>query len=106
MFYSGRAMLWSSLVVGEDVITAICGVANASYFAGYCRNGVRERGRRLAAAALVLVNLAAVGEAGFSQGLVWWQDAALSPPVWVLARVPLLLATALVSAIVLRRTVG
>jgi hypothetical protein len=50
------------------------------------------------------VNLAALGEATLSQGLYWWwQEGALSPGAWVLARLPLLAATALVSLIVLRR---
>jgi hypothetical protein len=96
-------MVWSLLVVGEDVATGACGVGNAAYFAGYCRSA-QGWSRRLAAGALALVNVAAMGEAMLSQGLYWWwQEGALSPGAWVLARLPLLAATALVSLIVLRR---
>jgi hypothetical protein len=96
-------MWWPLVVIGEDVATGACGLGNAAYFAGYCR-AARGWSRRLAAGALGLVNLSAVGEAALSQGLYWWwQEGALSPGAWVLARLPLLAATALVSLIVLRR---
>src|SRR3989304_1048810 len=86
--------------------TAGCGLLNAGYFAGYWwrRNG--RRGRRLGAAALLLVNVAAVGEAGFSQGLFLLQQGfigTLSPGEWALLRLPLFAATLLISLIILRR---
>ena len=99
-------MVWSLVVVAEDIATGACGLGNALYFAGYCR-GAAGWSRRLAAGALALVNVAVLGEALLSQGLYWWwQEGALSPGAWVLARLPLLVATALVSAIVLRRVMS
>ena len=96
----------SGLVVAQDVGTAGCGLLNAGYFAGYWwrRNG--RRGRRLGAAALALVNMAAVVEAVFSQGLFWSQQGfigTLSPGEWALLRLPLFAATLLISLIILRR---
>lgn len=99
-------MAWSLIVVAEDVLTGACGLGNAGYFGGYCR-ATAGWSRRLAAGALALVNVAVLGEALLSQGLYWWwQEGALSPGAWVLARLPLLIATALVSAIVLRRVMS
>lgn len=103
MFYSASEMFWPLVVLSEDVATGACGLGNAAYFAAYGRAS-HDWSRRLAAFALVLVNLAALGEAALSQGLYWWwQEGALSPGAWVLARLPLLAATVLVSLIVLRR---
>jgi len=96
-------MVWPLLIVAEDAATGACALGNAAYFAGYCR-AARGWSRRVAAGALALVNVAVLGEAMLSQGLYWWwQQGALSPGAWVLARLPLLVATALISVIVLRR---
>ncbi len=92
------------LVVAEDLATAACGLLNAGYFIDYWwrRNGARSR--RIGAAALALVSVAAVTEALFSQGLFWSQRGGWPPlPVWALVRAPLLIATAFVSVLVLRR---
>ena len=103
-------MAWTALLVGEDLATGACGVVNAGYFAGYWwrRNG--SRGRRIGALALVLVSVAVVVEAAFSQGLYWSAEGAtLAAPsigVWVLVRAPLLLATALITAIIARRVLS
>ena len=104
-------MDFSGLVVAQDVGTAGCGMLNAGYFAGYWwrRNG--RRGRRLGAAALALVNAAAVAEAIFSQGLFWSQRGVIAqdlfgPGVWALLRLPLFVATMLISAIILRKVLS
>jgi hypothetical protein len=98
----------AGLVVAQDLATAACGLLNAGYFVGYWwrRNG--SRGRRVGAAALALVSVAAVVEALFSQELFWSQQGAvslsqLSPGVWALVRLPLFVATVFISIIILRR---
>ena len=97
-----------SLIVAGDLATAACGLLNASYFIEYWwrRNGAGNR--RIGAAALALISVAAVVEALFSQGLFWSQQDGWilgQPPlvVWALVRIPLLVATAFVSLLVLRR---
>lgn len=96
------------LVVAQDVATAAYGLLNAGYFAWYWRLPSVSRGRRLAAAVLAMVSVAAVVEAVFSQGLFWSQQGALalpqlSPGIWALLRLPLLVATASISIVILRR---
>jgi hypothetical protein len=96
------------LVVAQDVATAACGLLNAGYFVRYWRLSSGSRGRRLAAAVLATVSAAAVVEALFSQGLFWSQHGAvmlaqLSPGLWALLRLPLLVATASISIVILRR---
>jgi hypothetical protein len=95
-------------VLVEDAATAASGVFNAGYFARYWLRARETRARRIGAAALVLVGLAAVVEALFSQGMLRFHDELLalgdlSNGLWVLARVPSLLATAFITGIVLRR---
>ncbi len=96
----------SGLVTAADLATAACALLNAGYFARRWTRSEDAR-RRIAALALVLVSLAAVVEAGFSLGLYWSARGALafdpSDALWALWRLPLLVATALVSALVLRR---
>ncbi|MCH8850183.1 MAG: hypothetical protein IIC89_05090 [Chloroflexi bacterium] len=101
-------MDFSVLVVALDLGTAICGLVNAGYFARYWwrRNG--SRARRMGAAALTLVSAATVVEALFSQSLFWpdrgsSMDGQTSAALWALARLPLLLATLFISAIIARR---
>lgn len=98
----------AGLVVAQDLGTAACGLLNTGYFIGYWwrRNG--SRGRRIGAAALAMAGAAAVVEALFSQGLFWSQQGVvslsqLSPGVWALVRLPLFVATAVVSIIIVRR---
>jgi hypothetical protein len=97
----------TGLVVAQDLVTAGCGLLNASYFAGYWWRPNAPRGRRVSALALVLVSLAAAVEGAFSQGLFWSQHGTLpgelSPEAWAFARLPLLLATLFVSLLILRR---
>jgi hypothetical protein len=96
------------LVVGEDLMTAVSGSFNLAYFAEHAWNGSLGRDRRIAAVTLALVGGAAVIEAAFSQALFWFQPqlisfGELSVGVWALVRLPLLVATLLVSILVLRR---
>lgn len=98
----------SGLVVAQDLSTAVCGILNAGYFARYWWRANGQRARRLGAAALVLVSVAAVSEAFFSQALFraqrgLWPLDLLSPAVWVLVRLPLFAATAFISILILRR---
>jgi hypothetical protein len=95
-------------VLGEDLMTALSGSFNAAYFAEHAWRGALSRNRRIAAWTLALVGGAAVIEAAFSQALFWWQPhlvslGEVSFGVWALVRLPLLIATLLVSALVIRR---
>ena len=101
---------FNGVILGQDVATAACGLLNAGYFAEYAWRGDSTNGRRAGAAALTLVSIAAVIEAIFSQALFWSQREALSPDIlspgiWALVRVPLLLATVAISLIIIRRLV-
>ncbi len=100
-------MSLAAVVAMQDVGTALCGLLNAGYFAGYWwRPGPRSR--RIGAGALSITSAAAVVEALFSQGLFWSQREALwfdqvSSGMWVLTRLPLFVATVLIAIIVMRR---
>ena len=101
---------FNGLILGQDVATAACGLLNAGYFAEYAWGGDSANGRRAGAVALTLVSIAAVIEAIFSQVLFWSQREVLSPDIlspgiWALVRVPLLLATVAISSIIIRRLV-
>jgi hypothetical protein len=89
------------LIIGQDVATAGFGLANAGYFAGQAAIRTGRRARRIAAAVMVLVSLAALSEAGFSQAVLWLGE----PPgaAWALARLPLLAATASLSVLIARK---
>ncbi len=94
----------SGLIIGQDITTALFATLNAGYFGGYWWRTTAARGRRIGAAALMLVSAASVVEAMFSQGLLWSQhDDVFSYGFWALLRLPLLVATLLISAIILRR---
>jgi hypothetical protein len=100
----------TGLIMAQDLATAACGVFNAAYFGRYAWMR-RARARRLAAIAMALVSLAALVEAGFSQGLLWSQtggplEGVVSFEGWALLRLPLLAATAFVSLLVWRRLQG
>ena len=88
-------------------LVPVIALVNAGFFGAQVGDVDAPRARRLAAAALLLWSVATVAEATFSQALLWertglWAGA-LSPEAWALARLPLLLATALITLIVLRR---
>ena len=98
----------AGFVLVEDVATAVSGAFNAGYFARYWLRRSERRAKRRGAFALVLIGLAATTEALFSQGLLHLHDQLvalgdLSDAIWALARLPLLLATAFITTIVLRR---
>jgi hypothetical protein len=97
----------TGLIMAQDLATAVCGAFNAAYF-GHHAWVRRARARRVAATAMALVSLAALVEAGFSQGLLWSQSGGpvedlVSYEGWALLRLPLLAATAFVSLLVWRR---
>ena len=97
----------AGLVVGQDVTTAVLGALNAGYFGGYWWRSSGTRGRRIGAAALAWLSVATVVEALFSQGLFWSEPTGLvSNEAWALLRLPLFLATFLISAIIARRLAG
>ena len=97
----------SGLVIGQDVATALFGALNAGYFGGYLWQTTSRRSRRIGATALTLVSCASIVEAAFSQGLFWSQRGDLfSSGLWALLRLPLLAATLLISAIIVRRTLA
>ena len=97
-------MQLAGLIVAEDLATAACGLLNAGYFIDYWWRRSEARSRRIGAAALALMSAAAVTEAVFSQGLFWSARDGWPPlAVWAFARLPLLVATAFVSVLVLRR---
>ncbi len=98
-------------ILAEDAATAASGLFNAGYFARYWLRASERRARRTGAAALVLIGVAVTLEAAFSQGLLHLHDQLvalgdLSDGVWALARLPLLLATAFITVIVVRRIVS
>lgn len=96
------------LVVAQDGATAAFALFNGAYFLDYWwrRAGARGRPRRVGALAMLLVSGAALAEVAFSQALLWWRHGAfpeLSVGGWALVRLPLLVATAFVSLLILRR---
>jgi hypothetical protein len=97
------------LVLAQDIATAACGSFNAIHFLGYWLGRDTARSRRVAAAALTVINAAVVVESLFFLALYWthrWQgsiDLFLSPPVWISARTLLLLGAAFISALILRQ---
>ena len=98
----------AALVFAQDVATALSGLFNAGYFGRYWVRASNRRSKRAGAAALVLIGLATAFEAAFSQGIVRFHDqfvalGSASDGVWALARLPLLIATAFITAIVIRR---
>jgi len=98
-----------ALVVAQDLTTAACGILNAFYFLHYWLRRRSSLRRRLAAAALVSVNASLVVESLFFLALYasWhWRQAAepfLRPPLWLPARLPLLIGAAFISVLVLRQ---
>jgi hypothetical protein len=93
------------VILLEDLATAASGLFNAGYFARYWVRAYETRARRTGAAALFLVGTAVAVEAACSEAIIWWRDSllALGDVAWALARLPLLVSTAFITVIVLRR---
>lgn len=95
---------WRALALGEDLATALCGAFNAVYFLHFVWNRPEEgSGRRVAAAALALVNLGALAESLAIFLLVLLSPPAPSPLTWVLIRALPFAGTAFISLLILRR---
>jgi hypothetical protein len=97
-----------ALVLVQDIVTIACGGFNAAYFSTrWTERGARPS-RRVAAAALALLNAAIAVESVFFLALYWtyrWQgalDRFFWPPAWLSARLLLLVGTAFISALILR----
>jgi hypothetical protein len=97
------------LVVAQDGATAVCAGFNSAYFSLLGLQGDGPRARRVAAAALAVLNAAIVVESLFAQALFWAHrsgaslDTLLSPGPWLAARFLLFLAAALITFLILRR---
>lgn len=96
---------WRALALGEDLATALCGAFNAVYFLHFTWNRPQERAaRRVAAAALALVNLGALAEGlSFFTLLILLSPPVPSPLTWVLIRALPFAGTAFISLLILRR---
>jgi hypothetical protein len=99
----------ATIILAQDLATALSGAFNAGYFARYLLRGYwlrasERRAKRTGSFALVLLGAAALAEAAFSQGLFAAGD--LPTGIWALARLPLLLATAFITTIILRRVLA
>lgn len=96
-----------ALVLLQDIVTVAFGAFNATHFASRCLEGEVHR---IAAAALTLLNVAIVLQTAFFLALYWsfrWQgglDRFFWPPAWLAARALLLLATAFITALILRQS--
>ena len=98
-------------MVALDAATAVCGLLNAVYFTSYWQRRDGSKGRRIAAGVLVMVSVAGVMEALFSEGMFWSQHGSawlnpLSPGIWALLRLPLFAATVSISITVLRKVLS
>lgn len=97
------------LVVAQDAATAACAGFNSAYFSLLWLRGDGSQPRRVAAAALAVLNAGIVIESLFAQALFWAHrsgaslDALLSPGPWLAARFLLLIAAALITVLILRR---
>jgi hypothetical protein len=91
------------MIVAQDLATAAGATLNGAYFARYGLSPGQGRARRLGAFALVLVSAGALLESAASQALLWARAAELSTEAWALVRLPALVATLVISLIVLRR---
>lgn len=97
------------LVTAQDVATAACAGFNSAYFSLLWLQGDDSQPRRVAAAALAILNAAIVVETLFAQALFWTYrsgaslDTLLSPGPWLSARFLLLIAAALITILILRR---
>jgi hypothetical protein len=86
----------------QYVITILSSIFNAGYFLSYRSP---QRRRRLGAQALAGVSLALVVESIFAlvEKAEWAGDLSLEPNLWFVVRLPILLSSVLISALILRQ---
>jgi hypothetical protein len=86
----------------QYVITVLSSTFNAGYFLSYRSS---QRRRRLGAQALAGVSLALVVESIFAlvEQAEWAGDLFLQPSLWFVVRLPILLSSVLISALILRQ---
>jgi len=96
---------WQALALGEDLAIALCGAFNAAYFLHFLRNSSGKRpSRRVAAAALALMNLGAMVESlAFFTLIILLSPLTPSFLTWALIRALPFVGTALISLLILRR---
>jgi len=96
---------WQALALGEDLATALCGAFNSAYFLHFLWSHLEERpSRRVAAAALALVNLGALAESiSFFALVILLTPPTPSPLTWALIRALPFAGTAFISLLILRR---
>ncbi len=100
---------WEAVVVGLDSLTAVCAALNLTYFL-YRLGRRREEtaSRAVAAFALALVSLGALGESLFFLALLTVHPAGSLPIAlpWALVRVLPLAGAGLITILILRRLVA
>ncbi len=100
------ASAWGTVVVGLDSLTAACAALNLTYFLyRLARRREETAPRAVAAFALALVSLGAMGESLFFLALLTAHPAG-SPPIalpWALVRVLPLAGAGLITILILRR---
>jgi hypothetical protein len=99
---------WRAVAIALDAATALCATLNLAYFLERLLTG-RERAPRRRAAVLVLtlISFAALLEAAFLlSSAVSAAGPAFAAPQWTLVRAVGFVATACLSALVIRRLAG
>ncbi len=104
------ASAWEAVVVGLDSLTAACAALNLTYFLyRLARRREETAPRAVAAFALALVSLGAMGESLFFLALLTAHPAGSPPPIalpWALVRVLPLAGAGLITILILRRLVA
>lgn len=96
------------VALGQSVVTALSSGFNTAYFWAYRSP---QRGRRLAALVLAVVNLALLLESLYVVGWAllagedWWRSFFLDPRWWLAARLLAALGALLISGLILRQIV-
>lgn len=100
------------LVLIQGLLTVICAGFNSVYFWRYQRRLFLVRRKRVAATTLSGLNGGIALESGYSAALYilhrWWglEETLLAPLPWLGARLLLLLATGLITALIIRQEWG
>lgn len=98
-----------ALVLAQDIVTIVCGAFNATHFASRLLDG---EAHPAAALTLALLNVAVVLQTAFFLALYrayQWHgalDPFFAPTAWLAARILLLVATAFVTALILRQSIA